>query len=89
VPFHDELDLPASQKESVNRIDQAENENLCGCRLDFMAVFVSKISAQQQSKEHVNRQAPVVHMSGLLRLIETIPLPTEGYMDHLSYDLKN
>jgi DNA-binding beta-propeller fold protein YncE len=28
-------------------------------------------------------------MSGLLRLVETIPLPTEGYMDHLSYDLKN
>lgn len=28
-------------------------------------------------------------MSGLLRLVETIPLPTEGYMDHLTYDLKN
>jgi len=28
-------------------------------------------------------------MSGLLRLVETIPIPTEGYMDHLSYDLKN
>src|SRR6267378_1415828 len=52
-------------------------------------VFVSKISAQQQSKEYVNRQVPMVHMSGLLRLVETIPIPTEGYMDHLSYDLKN
>lgn len=31
----------------------------------------------------------MVHMSGLLRLVETIPLPTEGYMDHLTYDLKN
>jgi DNA-binding beta-propeller fold protein YncE len=57
--------------------------------LTLCMVFVSKIRAQQQSKEYVNRQAPMVHMSGLLRLVETIPLPTEGYMDHLSYDLKN
>ena len=57
--------------------------------LTFCVVFVSNIRAQQQSKEYVNRQAPMVHMSGLLRLVETIPLPTEGYMDHLSYDLKN
>src|ERR1700737_4573795 len=54
------------------------------------AIFVSsKISAQQQAGEYVNRQAPMVYMSGLLRLVGTIPLPTEGYMDHLSYDLKN
>jgi DNA-binding beta-propeller fold protein YncE len=52
-------------------------------------MFVSKIRAQTQSKEYVNRQAPMVHMSGLLRLVETIPLPTEGYMDHLAYDLRN
>src|ERR1700684_2148804 len=51
-------------------------------------ILVSKAPAQEQSKEYVNRQAPVEHMSGLLRLIETIPLPTEGYMDHLTYDLK-
>jgi DNA-binding beta-propeller fold protein YncE len=55
---------------------------LCG-------LYVSRIGAQQQSKEYVNRQTPMVHMAGLLRLVETIPLPTEGYMDHLSYDLKN
>src|ERR1700732_3700529 len=55
----------------------------------FWAAFVSKTRAQEQSKGYVNRQAPMVHMSGLLRLVETIPLPTEGYMDHLSYDLKN
>jgi DNA-binding beta-propeller fold protein YncE len=57
--------------------------------LTFCAGFVSMIGAQQPSKEYVNRQAPMMHMSGLLRLLETIPLPTEGYMDHLSYDLKN
>ncbi len=57
--------------------------------LTLCTIFVSKIRAQQQSKEYVNHQAPMQHMSGLLRLVETIPLPTEGYMDHLSYDLKN
>jgi DNA-binding beta-propeller fold protein YncE len=57
--------------------------------LTLCAIFVSKIRAQQQVKEYVNHQAPMVHMAGLLRLVETIPLPTEGYMDHLSYDLKN
>jgi DNA-binding beta-propeller fold protein YncE len=53
------------------------------------AICVWNTGAQQQSTEYVNRQMPMVHMSGLLRLVETIPLPTEGYMDHLSYDLKN
>src|ERR1700693_1945931 len=57
--------------------------------LTLCAVFVSETQAQEQSKEYVNRQAPMVHMAGLLQLVETIPLPTEGYMDHLTYDLKN
>jgi DNA-binding beta-propeller fold protein YncE len=57
--------------------------------LTLCAIFVSKIGAQQQSKEYVNHQSPMMHMAGLLRLVETIPLPTEGYMDHLTYDLKN
>jgi len=57
--------------------------------LTLLMVSVSSIRAQQQTKEYVNRQAPMARMAGLLRLVETIPLPTEGYMDHLSYDLKN
>src|SRR6202049_3355679 len=57
--------------------------------LILCAAFVWRIGAQQQSKEYVNRQMPMVHMSGLLKLVETIPIPTEGYMDHLTYDLKN
>lgn len=57
--------------------------------LTLCVVLVSKIRAKQQSNEYVNRQAPMVHMAGLLRLVETIPIPTEGYMDHLTYDLKN
>lgn len=58
--------------------------------LGLLAVFaISKAYSQQQPKEYVNRQSPMVHMSGLLRLVETIPLSTEGYMDHFTYDLKN
>jgi DNA-binding beta-propeller fold protein YncE len=57
--------------------------------LTLCVVIVSKVRSQQQSNEYVNRQAPMAHMAGLLRLIETIPIPTEGYMDHLTYDLKN
>ena len=30
----------------------------------------------------------MVHMAGLLRLAETIPVPTEGYMDHMAADVK-
>ena len=40
-------------------------------------------------QEKYDKQLPMVHMAGLLRLVETIPLPTEGWMDHLTVDLKN
>src|SRR5437588_5210144 len=32
--------------------------------------------------------APMVTMSGLLRLAQTIPLPAEGYIDHMTVDVK-
>jgi len=57
--------------------------------LSMCAIFALGASAQQQPKPYVNKQAPMEHWSGLLRLVETIPIPTEGYIDHLSYDLKN
>src|SRR5580692_158845 len=57
--------------------------------LSLCTIFVLSVKAQQQSKLYVNKQAPMEHWSGLLRLVETIPIPTEGYIDHLSYDLKN
>lgn len=47
-------------------------------------VFV-RAGAQSPSR---SPQLPMVHMSGLLRLVETIPVPTEGYMDHLAADVK-
>src|SRR5467141_3373776 len=50
--------------------------------MTLLTVFVS--NAQGQSKS----QRPMEHMSGLLRLVETIPLPGDGYMDHLAVDVK-
>jgi hypothetical protein len=44
--------------------------------------------AQSNRPQYVNRQLPMQHMIGLLQLKETIPLPTQGYMDHLAYDLR-
>ena len=53
--------------------------------LALLTVFgVSKSVGQ----EKYNKQLPMVHMTGLLRLAETIPLPLEGYIDHLTVDLK-
>src|SRR6266850_4917972 len=50
--------------------------------MTLLTVFVSKSQAQSKS------QRPMEHMSGLLRLVETIPLPGDGYMDHLTADVK-
>jgi len=53
--------------------------------LALLALFgVSRISGQ----EKYDKQLPMTHMIGLLGLVETIPLPTEGYIDHLTLDLK-
>jgi len=54
--------------------------------LTLLTVFAVPRAVGQ---EKYNKQLPMVHMAGLLRLVETIPLPTEGYMDHLTEDLKN
>src|SRR2546426_11660190 len=50
--------------------------------MTLLTVFVSNAQAQSKS------QRPMQHMSGLLRLVETIPLPVDGYMDHLTADVK-
>ncbi len=47
-------------------------------------VFVSRAEGQQSASQ----QLPMMHMSGLLNLVETIPLPGDGYMDHLTVDVK-
>src|SRR5215813_1440767 len=51
-------------------------------------VLVPAIYSQQSPTPAPPPIMPMVTMSGLLRLAQTIPLPTEGYMDHLTVDVK-
>jgi DNA-binding beta-propeller fold protein YncE len=48
--------------------------------LTLCMAFISRAAGQSQ--------LPMQTMSGLLRLVQTIPLPTEGHMDRLTVDLK-
>jgi len=50
----------------------------------FSVVFVSNVRGQYST----GQQLPMTHMSGILHLVETIPLPGDGYMDHLAADVK-
>src|SRR5712672_3561509 len=57
----------------------------------FLAIFVTLLTAfisPAQGQKSVSQQLPMMHMSGLLNLAETIPLPGNGYMDHLAVDVK-
>jgi hypothetical protein len=49
-----------------------------------LTAFVSKA----QGQEPISQQLPMMHMAGILALVETIPLPGDGYMDHLTVDVK-
>ena len=49
-----------------------------------LAAFVSRSFAQNVPSQ----QLPMMHMAGILGLVETIPLPGDGYMDHLTVDVK-
>jgi DNA-binding beta-propeller fold protein YncE len=50
----------------------------------LILVFVLNAHGQYTT----GQQLPMTHMSGILRLVETIPLPGDGYMDHLAADFK-
>jgi DNA-binding beta-propeller fold protein YncE len=64
---------------------ELEMKTYVAALLALSTVFgVSRAAGQEKRK-----QLPMVHMAGLLGLVETIPLPTEGWMDHLAVDLKN
>jgi DNA-binding beta-propeller fold protein YncE len=77
-----------NRREKGNRSEEKEMKKLA-ITVSVCAIFALGASAQQQPKSYVNRQSPMEHWSGLLRLVETIPIPTEGYIDHLTYDLKS
>lgn len=50
----------------------------------LLMAFVSRVAGQQVTSQ----QLPMMHMAGRLGLVETIPLPGDGYMDHLAVDVK-
>src|SRR5712664_4807177 len=57
----------------------------------FLAILVTLLTAFVsigQGQQATNQQLPMMHMSGILGLVETIPLPGDGYMDHLTADVK-
>ena len=57
----------------------------------FLAILVTLLTAfvsKAQGQQATNQQLPMMHMSGILGLVETVPLPGDGYMDHLAADVK-
>jgi len=57
----------------------------------FLAILVTVTMAfvwKAQGQGSMNQQLPMTHMVGILGLVETIPLPGDGYMDHLAIDVK-
>src|SRR6202011_4829864 len=52
--------------------------------ITFLTAFVSRASGRTVASQ----QLPMMHMAGILGLVETIPLPGDGYMDHLTVDVK-
>ena len=57
----------------------------------FLAILVILLTSfvwKAWGQHSTGQQTPMMHMSGLLGLVETIPLPGDGYMDHLTIDVK-
>jgi len=57
----------------------------------FLTILVALMivpALAARGQQPASRQLPMMHMSGLLALVETIPLPGDGYMDHLAVDVK-
>lgn len=57
----------------------------------YLAIFLGLLTilvSNAQGQYSTGQQLPMTHMSGLLNLAETIPLPGDGYMDHLTVDVK-
>lgn len=54
----------------------------------FLSFALATVSAAQDAPPMIGRQLPMTHMSGILKLVETIPIPTEGYMDRMAVDAK-
>src|SRR5258708_10435650 len=56
--------------------------------LAILATLILVFVLNAQGQYTTGQQLPITPMSGILRLVETIPLPGDGYMDHLGADVK-
>src|ERR1700680_18434 len=52
----------------------------------YLAIFLVLCIAFVWSAQ--GQSLPMQTMSGLLRLVQTTPLPLEGYIDHMTVDVK-
>jgi hypothetical protein len=53
----------------------------------FLAALLGLFVPRARGQYSTGQQLPMTYMSGLLDLAETIPLPGDGYMDHLTVDV--
>src|SRR5712672_3293793 len=54
----------------------------------ILVTLLTVVASQAQAPQQTSQQLPMMHMAGILGLVETIPLPGDGYMDHLTVDVK-
>src|SRR3979411_704122 len=53
-----------------------------------VVTLLSLGALQAQTPQQTSQQLPMMHMAGILGLVETIPLPGDAYMDYLAADVK-
>src|ERR1700688_3399737 len=54
----------------------------------ILVTLLTVVASQTHAQQPTSQQLPMMHMAGILGLVETIPLPGDGYMDHLAADVK-
>ena len=54
----------------------------------ILVTLLMVVATQAPAQQSLSQQLPMMHMAGILGLVETIPLPGDGYMDHLTIDVK-
>src|SRR4030088_1926272 len=54
----------------------------------ILVTLLMLAASQARAQQATSQQLPMMHMAGILGLVETIPLPGDGYMDHLAADVK-
>src|SRR4030088_412198 len=54
----------------------------------ILVTLLILVASQARAQQQTSQQLPMMHMTGILGLVETIPLPGDGYMDHLAADVK-